>query len=99
MNIQGLGYIFNKATNVPMRQNLFSSLYITDAGSTVKEDQHNNKSTYGRSLPKPVGKDQRGRRCALPKRNIRLRIARNVLDGQRIFLSGNIQFKLVFQLT
>jgi hypothetical protein len=39
MNIQGLGYIFNKATNVAMRHDLFSSLYITDAGSTVKEDQ------------------------------------------------------------
>uniref|UniRef100_A0A804M7S9 Uncharacterized protein n=1 Tax=Zea mays TaxID=4577 RepID=A0A804M7S9_MAIZE len=39
------------------------------------------------------------KRLSSPQRNIRLSIARNVLDGQRIFLSGNIQFNLVFQLT
>ncbi|AQK76505.1 hypothetical protein ZEAMMB73_Zm00001d018576 [Zea mays] len=39
------------------------------------------------------------KRLSSLQRNIRLPIARNVLDGQRIFLSGNIQFNLVFQLT
>jgi hypothetical protein len=35
----------------------------------------------------------------MASKNIRLFTARNVLDGQRISLSGNIQFRLVFQLT
>jgi hypothetical protein len=35
----------------------------------------------------------------MASKNIRLLTARNVLDGRRISLSGNIQFRLVFQLT
>ena len=35
----------------------------------------------------------------MASKNIRLLRARNVLDGRRISLSGNIQFRLVFQLT
>jgi hypothetical protein len=35
----------------------------------------------------------------MAQRNIRLLTTRNVLDERRIYLSGNIQFRLVFQLT
>ena len=35
----------------------------------------------------------------MASKNIRLLTERNVLDGRRISLSGNIQFRLVFQLT
>jgi hypothetical protein len=35
----------------------------------------------------------------MASKNIRLPTIRNILDGQMIFLSGNIQFGLVFQWT